>query len=257
MTTKRKQILKAIAARGCTTLDDLVTDTGLLRKNLHDNLKAALKEFLVDRIRDDVTGLPAYKLTMKGRAWLVNNEKLRETTQAMSGDVTIAAADDATSLASASPGQAVAVVEPPTPDDAPVAVRSDESALSKSVTEFCEWVGKRCQLRTPRNLREAKDVIEALEQAGVDLAKKILGQDSAIKNLQTEMLATSPAYRDGQIIGYAIIPDSDGMIIHANEASARDEAAHLIVEESDAYSTAHLVAIIDTAEMQISWKNAA
>ena len=63
MTTKRKQILKAIAVSDSTTIDDLIMTTGLERKNLHDNIKAALKNKLCLRIKDDVTGQPAYKLT--------------------------------------------------------------------------------------------------------------------------------------------------------------------------------------------------
>ena len=74
MTTKRKQILKALAFASCTTMDDLAMTTGLERKNLHDNVKASMREDLIERIRDDVTGLPAYKLTAKGRAWLENDK---------------------------------------------------------------------------------------------------------------------------------------------------------------------------------------
>ena len=37
------------------TLDDLVMTTGLERKNLHDNVKATLKDELCQRIKDDVT----------------------------------------------------------------------------------------------------------------------------------------------------------------------------------------------------------
>ena len=55
MTTKRKQILKAIAVSGSATIDDLVMTTGLERKNLHDNVKATLKDELCQRIKDDVT----------------------------------------------------------------------------------------------------------------------------------------------------------------------------------------------------------
>ena len=59
MTTKRKQILKAIAVSGSATIEDLVMTTGLERKNLHDNVKATLKGELCLRIKDDVaTGYP-------------------------------------------------------------------------------------------------------------------------------------------------------------------------------------------------------
>ena len=50
-----------MAFASCTTMDDLVTSTGLARKNLHDNIASARKENLCQRINDDVTGQPAYK----------------------------------------------------------------------------------------------------------------------------------------------------------------------------------------------------
>jgi DNA-binding MarR family transcriptional regulator len=260
MTTKRKQIMKAIAANSSAVLDDLVMATGLERKNLHDNIKAALKEFLIERIRDDVTGLPAYKLTGKGRMWL-DRQNDSVTTQAMRGDISMAVADDATSLASDLPGQAATVIEPPKRDESPVAVRSDESALSKSVTEFCEWVGKRCQLRTPRTLREAKDVIEALEQAGNDLGKRIEERDRTEKTLRdliaskddeiTELQRRGHRYEHNEC--YVVMPDYPDMTIHSSLDTARAEAEAEAMENSPV----HLVAIIDTAEMQISWKNAA
>ena len=81
MTTKRKQILKAMAFSSCTIMDDLVITTGLVRKNLQDNVKATMKEGLCERIRDDVTGLPAYRLTTKGRAWLENDKDDSKTQQ--------------------------------------------------------------------------------------------------------------------------------------------------------------------------------
>lgn len=74
MTTKRKQILKALAVAGSQIVDDLVDSTGLQRKNLQDNLKATLEAGLIERIRDDVTGLPAYRLTAKGRGWLESDK---------------------------------------------------------------------------------------------------------------------------------------------------------------------------------------
>jgi hypothetical protein len=260
MTTKRKQIMKAIAANSSAVLDDLVMATGLERKNLHDNIKAALKEFLIERIRDDVTGLPAYKLTGKGRMWL-DKQNDSVTTQAMRGDISMAVADDATSLASALPGQAATVIEPPKRDESPVAVRSDESALSKSVTEFCTWVGHRAGVRIPLNLRECKAVIENLKSDGAALTTAleqaetikimqdlIASKDDEITELQKMLKGFGPGYQ------YAIMPDYPDMTIHQSLANARLEAEDLANEGS---SPVHVVAIIDTAELAIKWKRAA
>jgi hypothetical protein len=106
-------------------------------------------------------------------------------------------------------------------------------------------------------LREVKDVIDAIETAGMALATDLACQSNALKTLQFDIAQWQTIGRIKEPIGFAVIPDHDGMIIHTSESSAREEAAHLIVEESDAYGTAHLVAILDTAEMQISWKRAA
>jgi hypothetical protein len=68
MTTgHRATILKALHSAGGTATLDEISDIGLTRKQLHDNLKAAIVDQLVERIKD-VTGLPAYKLTDKGHA---------------------------------------------------------------------------------------------------------------------------------------------------------------------------------------------
>lgn len=168
MTTKRKQILKALAVAGSQIVDDLVDSTGLQRKNLQDNLKATLEAGLIERIRDDVTGLPAYRLTAKGRGWLESDKDdstskppiptplthkpmLRSepsssvTTPAGGGDISPAVKDGATSLAVATPGQALTVVEPPKPDESPAAVGSDEMTadwLRAQLTAANEEIGR-------------------------------------------------------------------------------------------------------------------
>jgi hypothetical protein len=258
MTTKRKQILKAVAAGGSATLDDLVMATGLVRKNLHDNIKAALKEFLIERIRDDVTGLPAYKTTAKGRVWLLDKQNDSVTTPAGGGDISPATLDGATSLASVPPGRAKVVIEPPKPDEAPVAVRSDESALSKSVTEFCEWVGKRniTAARQPINLRECKDVFSLVMLE----ASTFLEQEQTIKQLRellavekSKVLANTKAPAPIQHASYVVMPDYPDMTIHSSLDTARAEAEAEALENSPV----HVVAIIDTAEIAVKWQRAA
>lgn len=253
MTTKRKLIMTTLAKIGPSILDDIVEATKMPRKNLQDNIKACVDEDLIDKFKDDVTGLPAYKVSLKGKKWLANQNS-SVTTQAGSGDITPAVADASTSLASAFPGQAATVIEPPIPDDAPVAVRSDESALSKSVTEFCEWIGNRCMVRTPRNLREAKAVFDAIELAGLEMTKKILKLETltASKDEEiTELQRRGHRYEHDAV--FVVMPDYPDMTIHQSIETARAEAEAEAMENSPV----HVVAIVDTAEVAIKWKRAA
>lgn len=216
MTTKRKTILATLAKSGPTILDDLVDATGWVRKNLQDNLKAIIDEGLGERYKDGVTGLPAYKLSTKGHQWLKNNANSSVTTQAGSGDVTPAAAHCATSLASVSPGKGAAVIEPPTPDKSPAAVRSDDqTALSKTVTEFCEWLGKRKNVpRPPRNLRECQDILRQL-LLEVDT---FIEQEKTIKQLREQL-----AYEESKVAVATSAP--------RNEQLDKQPTRYIVAEE--------------------------
>lgn len=141
MTSKRKQILKAIAVSGSATIDDLVMTTGLERKNLHDNVKAALKGELCQRIKDNVTGQPAYKLTPKGRAWLENDKDDTASTKATiskpqpavgknSGSKDAGSIVDGGLIGADSLPVGNAVSAPPKPDKMPVAACADVKAAS-------------------------------------------------------------------------------------------------------------------------------
>lgn len=148
MTTKRKQILKAIAVSGSATIDDLVMTTGLERKNLHDNVKAALKGELCQRIKDNVTGQPAYKLTPKGRAWLENDKDDTASSKATiskpqpavgknSGSKDAGSIVDGGKVGADSLPVGNAVSAPPKPDKMPVAACADvkaDPAVRKSLT---------------------------------------------------------------------------------------------------------------------------
>lgn len=73
MSTKsiRTAILEACAKHGMLTMDDLSRETGEKdQKRLAQNVGAAKQEKLIERDRDDVTGLPAYRITDAGRARL-------------------------------------------------------------------------------------------------------------------------------------------------------------------------------------------
>jgi len=248
MTTKRKQILKARAVAGSQIVDDLVDSTGLQRKNLQDNLKATLEagldavealpqssawEAVADRLRrawlesdkDDSTSKPPIPTLLTHKPMLRSEPSSSVTTPAGGGDISPAVKDGATSLAVATPGQALTVVEPPMPDDAPAAVGSDEK---KTLT----WDDLYDQLRAKR-----KECMALREQ--------IAAKDDEIYAMQRRG-AFAP-------IGYAIIPDFPDMTIHQSLASARAEAEETVGTDGPI----HVVALLATAEMAITWKNAA
>lgn len=252
MTTKRKQILKALAVAGSQIVDDLVDSTGLQRKNLQDNLKATLEAGLIERIRDDVTGLPAYRLTAKGRGWLesdkddstskppiptllTHNPRLRNepnssvTTPAGGGDISPAVKDGATSLAVATPGQALTVVEPPKPDESPAAVGSDEKMQDQTVSLW--------------------SLLEERDRTIAAMRDLIASKDDEITELQKMLKGFGPGYR------YAVMPDYPDIILHQTLASARAEAEETVGIEPG--GPVHVVAIIDTAELSVTWKRAA
>lgn len=131
--SKRHTILAAINQAGVITLNELIDAVGGERKNLSDNLKACVKDDLVFRDKDEVTALPCYTLTPKGRQVMMNPpahpaNRAHRVTQAVSG------ADNHGSQASGPivdgciaehPPEGLAVVEQPKPDEAPVEACSD------------------------------------------------------------------------------------------------------------------------------------
>lgn len=142
MTTKRKQILKAIALAGSATINDLELATGLTRRNLQDNLKATVDAGLIERQRDDVTGLPAYKLSKAGRIWLEKDKddssnkpatKISSVTPAGGGDISPAARASDHLPVNALPDEGAAVTEPPTLDKMPAAARSGEKLTALDI----------------------------------------------------------------------------------------------------------------------------
>jgi hypothetical protein len=66
----RTSLLQALADGAITTIDDLQTRMDEPRKKIQDNIQHAFKEGLLKRLRDDVTGAPAYQITSKGREHL-------------------------------------------------------------------------------------------------------------------------------------------------------------------------------------------
>jgi DNA-binding MarR family transcriptional regulator len=83
----RNQLLQEIHSdKGCT-LADLMDGTGFDRKRLHDNLKAAIDDGLLQRTKDEITGQPFYTLTELGAERLAAGpaKNIKRPTQAGSG----------------------------------------------------------------------------------------------------------------------------------------------------------------------------
>ena len=68
--TIRLAILLALADGAITTIDDLQTKIDEPRKKVAGAVYPAATEGLIKRMRDDVTGGPAYKITAAGRMYL-------------------------------------------------------------------------------------------------------------------------------------------------------------------------------------------
>ena len=92
MTTEkspRRLILQVLVKEGMRTTQELIDDTGITpHRRLVDNASQARKDGLIESVRDDVTGLMAYKITAKGRQRLADiqaaeqQETEQETEQA-------------------------------------------------------------------------------------------------------------------------------------------------------------------------------
>ena len=88
MTTEkspRRLILQVLVKEGMRTTQELINETGITsRLLLVDNVIQARKDGLIEFVRDDVTGLLAYKITAKGRQRLADIQaaEQQETEQA-------------------------------------------------------------------------------------------------------------------------------------------------------------------------------
>lgn len=66
----RGTMLQALDDGAINTIDDLELKLDEYRKKIQDNIIHAARDGLVKRLRDDVTGLPAYQITKEGRNYL-------------------------------------------------------------------------------------------------------------------------------------------------------------------------------------------
>lgn len=271
MTTKRKQILKARAVAGSQIVDDLVDSTGLQRKNLQDNLKATLEagldavealpqssawEAVADRLRrawlesdkDDSTSKPPIPTLLTHKPMLRSEPSSSVTTPAGGGDISPAVKDGATSLAVATPDQALTVVEPPKPDESPAAVGSDEM---KQLVIVNDWL--RCELTAANEeLDRLREVIKGLKDAVFIAQQAIFNEGLARISAEDELKEQS-----NKSIGYTVILNTPDQLIHADLDSARREAQDYLLNDAVQNDTVHVAAIVDTAHIAVTWSNAA
>jgi hypothetical protein len=66
----RRVLLQALADGAINTIDDLQTALDEPRRKIQDNISHAADAGLCKRLRDDVTGLPAYQISKEGRDYL-------------------------------------------------------------------------------------------------------------------------------------------------------------------------------------------
>ena len=287
MTTKRKAILKAMAFASCSTMDDLVMTTGMERKNLHDNVNATIKEGLCERMRDDITGLPAYKLTPKGRAWLENDKDNSSGVKPQpavgentgSKDTGSAVGSGSTRTDPLPVGNAVKT--PPKPDKKPVAAGADEikaaqreidaevrlDSAGRTIIDFCEWLASKAKVRCPMNFHEAKAIVTDLMQANYlvpEYEAMALNQAKTIKALSQEIDASHeriaalesnaelPLQTQMETPRYII---TDSYTIAKNESEANDYVIKL-AKESVIDTPVAVFSTHKARELRINWRDA-
>ncbi len=279
MTSKRKQILKTIAVSGSATMDDLVMTTGLERKNLHDNVKAALKGELCLRIKDDVTGQPAYKLTPKGRAWLENDKDDsssgkpqpavgKNTGSKDAGSIVGGGGLDADSLPVGN-----AVSAPPKPDEMPVAAGADDidiPVVRKSLTTVmptdkeCCNAAKVVATTAGWHVVQLREQVKALEANANEYQWRLTSQAETI-SLQGEEIALLQR-RIKTLNGNAELPfstdDAKPRYIIADNymtASSEEQANAIALEIAKNIEIDTPVVVFAThkaRELRINWRDA-
>jgi hypothetical protein len=231
MTTNRETIAQAINSAHEATLDDLMTSCEMDRKRLIDTVNGLRKADLVERFKDDLTGLPAYRMTKKGSAWLINRPAIENAQPAVAKNTGSKAAPSFPIGISIGAGDAV---EQPAPEAVASSTGAGNETINRHVSQiidFCEWLKNEAGLkRIPLNLTECKDAIK-----GEIVSKITDAQIAAIKPL-----------------GYIVaLPENHKL--HDSEADAMEYAKPMLSEEESAL----ICAVVAEGKAQITWSKAA
>lgn len=181
----RAALMAAIAAAAPLprTLDDLITITGFDRKTLHSNISAAANDrggALLRRLKDDVTGQPAYLLTERGREWVKFNIKPAATTPPPS-----APAAETKAPAAETPAPTPAP-EPDAMASNPTAAEGAEQAIRQDLEATNERAGIQFVDSTPTEdvLREE---IRLLQERLAEEQRHSIYLSHTIERMTTEM----------------------------------------------------------------------
>jgi hypothetical protein len=206
----RETILKEVAKERTVTIDDLIEITGLQRKQLHDNGKSAIKDGLLDRIKDDVTGQPAYELTAKGREWLTGGAG-RVTTQAGRGASIPGTAAQETSLVSDFPPGAAATKKPtgdarnkPSPVAVEKAVVNESFTTEMPTDKACCNAAKVVATTAGAEVAELNtkiaDMAQMIDAATDDVRRQV--QRACVAEASRDDIARSVKTMGEQIVGF-------------------------------------------------------
>lgn len=151
------------------TAPDIAEAIGVESRQALDNARIAVKEGFITRIQD-VTGVPAYKITDAGRARLAQGPESQRGKRLKSAAANLASRQP--TEAAPEPGSDTACCnaakvmgrtaqEMLTEKDAEVASLRDRlESLTNAHIDFCEWLGKTTDGAVPLNMAECKSLVE-------------------------------------------------------------------------------------------------
>lgn len=242
MTTgHRTAILKAVHSAGGTATLDEMTDAGMTRKQLHDNVTAAVRDGLLLRIKD-VTGVPAYKMTAKGAERMSTNStpprSTSETSQPAVEKNTGRRASETSSEAPLHlPSEGAPVAEAGRQSKAAAAPASDETLKSdlesilSTNRKFCEIVfeliGKTAY---PLNLYECSKLLKEHIDSLAAENTRLKAENTALKTLNDAMPGFGAAFEQNKATRYGYATDFNDNLFDTPEAAAdaamENEARH-------------------------------
>lgn len=185
----RHQIIKALATEGMLPLAELIAATGLTAEQVKNNTSAAKQAGLIVSQRDDVTGLPAWKLTPQGRDWWAENKtptKHKADKPGVSVHQTTPAATES------GPPSPAAVARQQTPTSAPAAPPAAADG-GDGYEDLLAIISERdaTVARLQSENAELQKVIGMMDKVGNDRLQLLQSQKVHIEMLEEQMRITA------------------------------------------------------------------
>jgi hypothetical protein len=234
-----KDRILAEVANGQILVDDLVATMGLKRTQVVENARHMQKEDLIQMVKDDITGLPAYLITDKGRyeAGKLACKVAKASTQEQTDQAeAVAATEDVMSLLGI-----ISDIRAAIGDTGQIMLGDLAGAIKAIVQQRDELIniGREVDVQIEDIIRD-RDMLRAnLEAAQRDLMK---GATLASSQRMKEPIAWGHAWECG-FTRFEKHEDARADI----ERSFKDGS----IEKS------YLVAIMAVASMELTWKEAA